>query len=250
MKCFSLRRLLAISISFMMVLQFSQICFATNEFPSDISSSDDFPLELTNDFIRTANFTLLADGSLLLTKQSSIFASNQPLAAHNTTYAQDTILICPATTEDSARIISDVIAIRNSDVSLLSGGSQEKYDWDDSLSVIAHSRVYYETSTYNGNSMVKITQVSGGYEIHDPQIKVTAQNILCSMTGINYSNAPVRQEFTQSETSSNWTHFLSFAPVQNIGVSYGGATYTLTLQSVSGGSTWKLTLGNTLALPV
>lgn len=118
---------------------------------------------------------------------------------------------------------------------------REKYD--NAVSHLAYSYVYFQESTVNSDSYCKITRVSGGYIVNDSSCQVISQSV-------NYGQASSTKSYsttyTPTSTTKSWSVVppSSWQPVKtNVSIGcYIGARYTLKIQRYS--TPWTLELEN------
>lgn len=129
-------------------------------------------------------------------------------------------------------------------------GSKTETDRDSSISIEGYITIYYDRTTQDGSSYVRITEVSGGYTRLDRQVKVKSQNINVGCSGWALGYGWVDQSDDFSESSASWTYT---APDDWIPVStndgptiFAGANCTYTLQRIGNDHTWELYIENNL----
>lgn len=133
------------------------------------------------------------------------------------------------------------IVEESSTTARLGGGSNYKEKYDDAISNMAYTTVYYTESESNGNSYCTITSVSGGYINNDWTCKVISQKLSFGQTAntTTYST-------TKNPTGTSWSYTApsTWKPIKTstaVGC-YVGAIYTLQIQRYS--TPWTLELEN------
>lgn len=125
--------------------------------------------------------------------------------------------------------------------SLSATGSNYKQKYDNAVSNLAYSTVYYEETESNGNTYCTITKVTGGYVNKDSTCKVISQELRFGQASNNTSYST-----TKTPTGKSWSYTApsTWKPVRTnstIGC-YVSAIYTLTIQRYS--TPWTLELDN------
>lgn len=127
------------------------------------------------------------------------------------------------------------------EASMPTNGSNYKQKYDDAISNLAYSTVYYEETESNGNTYCTVTRVTGGYVNNDWTCKVISQELQFGQASNSISYVT-----TKAPTGTSWEYLSpsTWQPVRTnatIGC-YVGANYTLTIQRYS--SPWTLELDN------
>src|SRR5690625_3501328 len=81
-------------------------------------------------------------------------------------------------------------------------------EWDDSIGVRAHSRIYYSTSTYQGVPHVDLTRVSGGWEHADSSLTLSNRRLNYGAEGPSkYGYAGSGQSTSRNLTSNSYNYY-------------------------------------------
>lgn len=123
------------------------------------------------------------------------------------------------------------------------GGDQGNGGYDSSQCVYLYTRMYYSTSSSNGNTTYKMTQVSGNYSIHHSAVGVISQYVTY---GQNSGVIPDGESGDLYPSGSSWnqcTYFSNYC----FGAGYGvlGVNYQVGIKNYNSGSVWYYTLYNT-----
>lgn len=163
----------------------------------------------------------------------------------------DNVVILSKTTEKSQKeICSEMIYLVPKEglsaeelISRAAGGNNYAYDFDSSYSVKAFSTVYYTKDTSVVPNKIKLTKVTGGYEIQDRNTVVDSARLIMACYG---TGQLVHQRTEFYPTSNSWTYY---APSNWVGVAPDfaggiGANYILTLRRSYNTTTWTFSLNN------
>ena len=163
----------------------------------------------------------------------------------------DNIIVLSKTIEQSqAEFCSEMIYLVPKDglsaeelISRSSGGNNYIYDFDSTFSVKAFSTVYYTKDTSVVPNKIKLSKVTGGYEIQDMNTVVDSATLVMGCIGVGQL---VNQRAEFYPTSNSWTYY---APSNWVGVAPDvaggiGASYNLTLRRSYNTTTWRFSLVN------
>lgn len=204
--------------------------------------TEQYAVEKTDSFISRNIEDLIEDSKELNTLIENVteLKSNTGEILEVPVYEIDTTEITQQFSQDED-LKSVTYAIDTSDaISVASAtGSTNRTEWDSTSSVKAYTTIYYKSS---GNpAYYLLTSVTGGYTIGDPQVKVKSQKVV-----MGCSDYVTVQSLTKTPTLSSWSYATSFKTSVLYSQMLLGSNYYLTLQQVSGGSTWTLQITNNL----
>ena len=162
----------------------------------------------------------------------------------------NTIVLSKTSEKSQTEICSEMIYLVPKDglsaedlISRAAGGNKYAYDFDSSYSVKAFSTVHYTKDTSVVPNKIKLTKVTGGYEIQDMNTVVVSAKLIMACYG---TGQLINQRTEFYPTSNSWTYY---APSNWVGVAPDfaggiGANYILTLKRSYNSTTWTFSLNN------
>lgn len=115
-------------------------------------------------------------------------------------------------------------------------------EWDSSLGVRAHSRIYYTISKKDNVRYAKLNKITGGWKIDDSSIKLSKRTVRYGSSG--WPSGTQKATKNPSGNSYSYNAPSSWKKTAIEGGRAVGSTSVVTLKR--GGSTWTLTLVNNL----
>lgn len=115
-------------------------------------------------------------------------------------------------------------------------------EWDSSLGVRVHSRIYYTISKKDNVRYAKLNKITGGWKIDDSSIKLSKRTVRYGSSG--WPSGTQKATKNPSGNSYSYNAPSSWKKTAIEGGRAVGSTSVVTLKR--GGSTWTLTLVNNL----
>lgn len=145
--------------------------------------------------------------------------------------------------EIAVTVFNDVALKQQSNKSIISTlDDKGRSDWDSTLGVRAHSRIYYTISKKDNVRYAKLNKITGGWKIDDSSIKLSKRTVRYGSSGWPSGT----QKATKNPSGNSYTYNTpsSWKKTAIEGGRAVGSTSVVTLKR--GKSTWTLTLVNNL----
>lgn len=211
-----------------------------------------------NDFLKRA-VCVEKDNSFIFTEKIEI-SVNSTRSSEIKHYRQDTMVLYAEDVEKAKEIRDDLKRLKENDSLERSGGSNNKYAWDESGQVRAFSTVYYDLSYIGSSEYIKMTKISGGFESGvgsgasvGSGVSVTNQYIDVGQNGKSANGFEVNQTrfgVTFNNSQRNWTYTppASWTPVDTqLAFTVVGVNYYVILKRGTSSATWKIHVQNLVA---
>lgn len=139
-------------------------------------------------------------------------------------------------------VFNNVSLKQQSNESISTMDDKGRSEWDSSLGVRAHSRIYYTISKKDNVRYAKLNKITGGWKIDDSSIKLSKRTVRYGSSG--WPSGTQKATKNPSGNSYSYNAPSSWGKTAIEGGRAVGSTSVVTLKR--GGSTWTLTLVNNL----
>ncbi|MFI8626383.1 hypothetical protein ACIGEH_19300 [Bacillus altitudinis] len=144
--------------------------------------------------------------------------------------------------EIAVTVFNDVALKQQSNESISTMDDKGRSEWDSTLGVRAHSRIYYTISKKDNVRYAKLNKITGGWKIDDSSIKLSKRTVRYGSSG--WPSGTQKATKNPSGNSYSYNAPSSWKKTAIEGGRAVGSTSVVTLKR--GGSTWTLTLVNNL----